>query len=97
MKSLSITVGGHSFQIRSDASAEHVESLAAEVDRRFKAIEKRGPRTEQSFRAMAMVAIVLLDELLEARERRGEAIRLSREFAIRMIERIDRILSEEQS
>ncbi len=97
MKSLSITVGGHSFQIRSDASAEHVESLAAEVDRRFKSIEKRGPRTEQSFRAMAMVAIVLLDELLEARESRGEVLRLSREFATRMIERIDRILSEEQS
>ena len=65
MKSQSIKIGGHSFQIRSDADGSHLAELAAEVERRFGTIEKRGPRGAQEFRAMTMVAIVLADACLQ--------------------------------
>ncbi len=63
MQSITITVGGHSFQIRSDAEADHVVSLAAEINRRYDGIGKKGPRASQEFRAMAMVAVMVLDEM----------------------------------
>jgi cell division protein ZapA (FtsZ GTPase activity inhibitor) len=93
MKTISVNVGGRTFQIRSDADPSRVKELAAQVTERYAAIDKRGPRGDQEFRAMAMVAIVLLDELLEARSKRDEVRRNAREFAAAMIERIDEILA----
>jgi cell division protein ZapA (FtsZ GTPase activity inhibitor) len=93
MKTISVKVGGRSFQIRSDAKAEHVRNLAAQVTERYNAIEKRGPRADQEFRTMAMVAIVLLDELTEAEEQRDKMRERAREFASSMIDKIDDILS----
>ncbi len=92
MRSYTIAIGGHSFQIRSDADAEHVKQLADELSARFDAIEKKGPRAEQEFRALAMVAIVLLDELWDARTQGDEVRGSARAFAQRMIERIDAVL-----
>jgi len=93
MKSIPVNVGGRAFQIRSDADPAHVKELAALVTERYEAIEKRGPRSDQEFRAMAMVAIVLLDELLEANETRDKVRAKAREFAQTMIDKIDAILA----
>lgn len=93
MKSISVTVGGRSFQIRSDASSAHIKELAATVTERYDAVEKRGPRADQEFKAMAMVAIVLLDELLEARAQRDKVRDRARQFAHMMIKKIDDILA----
>jgi cell division protein ZapA (FtsZ GTPase activity inhibitor) len=92
MRSYTIAIGGHSFQIRSDAEAEHVKMLVDELSSRFDAIEKKGPRAEQEFRALAMVAIVLMDELWDARAERDAIRDSARGFAQRMIERIDDVL-----
>jgi cell division protein ZapA (FtsZ GTPase activity inhibitor) len=93
MKSIPVNVGGRSFQIRSDADPAHVKDLAAQVTERYDAIEKRGPRSDQEFRTMAMVAIVLLDEMLAARKQRDAVRDRARRFARGMIEKIDRILA----
>ena len=66
--------------------------FADELSARFDAIEKKGPRAEQEFRALAMVAIVLLDELWDARTQGDEVRGSARAFAQRMIERIDAVL-----
>lgn len=92
MKSVTLTVGGRSFQVRSDAGEEHLEALAAEVDRRFRSIERRGPRGDGEMRAMTMVAIVLLDELERAEARRDAVIGRARAFAEKLIRRIDELL-----
>jgi cell division protein ZapA (FtsZ GTPase activity inhibitor) len=97
MKPVTITVGGHAFQIRSDAGAGHLEALAAEIDRRYKTIERRGPRAEQEFRALAMVAIVLLDELQRAEERRDRIAAAAADFARRLLARIDDALDPRAS
>jgi cell division protein ZapA (FtsZ GTPase activity inhibitor) len=93
MRSYTIAVGGHSFQIRSDADSEHVKQLVDEVSARFDAIDKKGPRAEQEFRALAMVAIVLMDELWDARKQREEIRENTRAFAQRLIARIDEVLT----
>lgn len=92
MKPVTITVGGHSFQIRSDTGASQLEALASEIDRRYKTIERRGPRSEQEFRALAMVAIMLLDELQRAEQRSERIAKEARGFARRLLERIDAVL-----
>lgn len=66
--------------------------MAVLVTERYKAIERRGPRTDQEFRAMAMVAIVLLDEVHEAQRQRDQLRDRAREFAKSMVEKIDTIL-----
>ena len=96
MRSYTIAIGGHSFQIRSDADPEHVKQLSDEVCARYDAIEKRGPRAEQEFRALAMVSIVLMDELWDARKQRDEIRENARAFAERLIARIDEVLSAGQ-
>jgi len=97
MRPYTIAIGGHSFQIRSDADPDHVKQLAEEVGSRYDEIEKKGPRAEQEFRALAMVAIVLMDELLDAQRQREEVRDSARAFAQRLIERIDEVLASGQT
>jgi len=97
MKSYSINLGGHSFQIRSDADEEHIGLLVDEISERFDSIKKRGPRSGQEFRSMAMVAITLLDELRETSKRHEDLRVRARAFAERLVERIDGILSRDIS
>ena len=94
MQTYTIKVGNQSFQIRSDAGENHVKNLAREVTERYRAIDKKGPRASQEFRAMAMVAIVLLDELGSTHESRDNLRKQAREFAGKMIARIDAILED---
>ena len=97
MQAYTIKVGDQSFQIRSDADEDHVKNLAREVTDRYKAIDKKGPRASQEFRAMAMVAIVLLEELDSMIESRDNLKKQSREFAEKMIAKIDAILEDGSS
>ncbi|MDD5308760.1 MAG: cell division protein ZapA [Deltaproteobacteria bacterium] len=95
MKSLTITVAGQSLQIRSDANEEHLKRLADEVNSRYTAIQKKGPRASQEFRAMALAAITLADDLIAAQER-SEIIRAeARKFAESLVARIDEMLARE--
>jgi hypothetical protein len=67
------------------------------VSARFDAIDKKGPRAEQEFRALAMVAVVLMDELWDARKQREEIRENARAFAQRLIARIDEVLTAGQA
>ena len=95
MRSINITVAGQSFQIRSDAEEDYVKQLAQEITERFVALREKGPRHNQDFKAMAMVAIGLLDELSSAREESKSVREKSRSFATRMISKIDKLLAGE--
>jgi len=93
MKSYTITIGGHTFQIRSDADPDHVRELVDEVSARYETIEKKGGKSEGEFRALAMVAIVLLDELRDAQAHRDAVRNGAKAFAEHIIARIDEILA----
>ncbi len=96
MKTYQISVGGETFPIKSDADEAHVEALAREIRERFEAIHQknRGAKSPaQTFRAMTMVAITLLDELEELRGRHGRMQQDTAAFAEQISARIDAILS----
>ena len=70
-----------------------MQVLAQEVDERFRAIKRSGARQDQEFKAMAMVAIGLLDELKMAKEGYKSLRTKARQFATKMIAKIDELLS----
>lgn len=97
MRSINITVAGQVFQIRSDADDEHLKSLASQVTERFQQISKKGGQQNQEFKAMAMVAMGLLDELTTIQKRHESLDRKAREFSSRMIATIDELLQAKSS
>ena len=95
MRSINITVAGQSFQIRSDAEEEYLKQLAEEITSRFLVLKEKGPRHNQDFKAMAMVAIGLLDELDTAKQARESVQKKAELFADQMISKIDKLLAGE--
>jgi cell division protein ZapA (FtsZ GTPase activity inhibitor) len=95
MKTYEITIGGETFPIKSDADETHVKALAQNIQERFDQMNTRkGPRASQAFRAMTMVAVVLLDELQELQGRYDGLKKDSTDFTTRMTARIDAILED---
>lgn len=96
MNTYQIKIGGETFPIKSDASEEHVLELAQTVQDRYEQMNTRkGPRASQGFRAMAMVALVILDELRELQNKHEGLKRESLDFANGLSAKIDSILSGE--
>jgi cell division protein ZapA (FtsZ GTPase activity inhibitor) len=93
MRSLNITVAGKTFQIRSDAEEGYLKSLAAEITERFTSIKRTGTRQEQEFKAMAMVAISLLDDLNTNKKILVSIRNRAKQFAEQLIAKIDGLLS----
>ncbi len=93
MRSIKITICGKTFKIRSDAEEDYLQVLAQEVDERFRVIKRSGARQDQEFKAMAMVAIGLLDELKMAKEGYTSLRTKARQFATQTIAKIDELLS----
>ncbi len=92
MRTYKITVGGHPFEVKSDASEVHLQELARKVEERFRALKKSNPRSDQDFMIMSMVAVTLLDELNQTRERFDTLFGATRNFTLGLIDRIDELL-----
>ncbi|MBN2525549.1 MAG: cell division protein ZapA [Deltaproteobacteria bacterium] len=93
MKTYQITIDRETFPIKSDASEEHVKALAQTIQKRFDDMNpRRGPRASQSFRAMTMVALVLLDELQELQAQHAALKKDAIDTATRLNDRINEIL-----
>jgi len=92
MQSYSINIGSQTIQIRSDANSEHVNKLAKMVRDKYNEFEKKGPRASQDFRAMTMVSLMLADELIESHKQNNAIESNARQFAEKMIAKIDEIL-----
>ena len=93
MRSINITVAGQVFKIKSDADEQRLKKLAVEITERFQAISKKGTGNNQEFKAMAMVAMGLLDELTDVREKHRLLEEKANDFSNRMIDTIDELLA----
>ena len=95
MKPINISVAGKTFQIKSDADEDYLKSLAREITERYGSVKKTTLRQNQELKAMAMVAIGLLDELISEREH-SESIRdKARDFAAQLVMKIDELLASD--
>lgn len=93
MKTYEITIGRETFPIKSDASEEHVKALARNIQERYDQMNTRkGPRASQGFRAMTMVALVLLDELHELEQKHTSLKKDAVSLATHLTAKIDAIL-----
>ena len=92
MRTYKISVGGHSFEVKSDAPEAHLRELAADVEERFRALKRSNARSDQDFMIMSMVAVSLLDELNRTREKCESVFKSTRSFTHRLMDRIDEFL-----
>ncbi len=97
MRSYSITVAGHSFQIKTATDETYLRRLADEVSRRVKETKLPGSRRDNEFKIVAMVAISLLDELNSARDELDKTRDDAKRFATKMIAKIDELLAHNLS
>ena len=82
MKSHQITIGGETFAIKTDGDEEHVRELARMVQERYDELNNhKGPRSSQGFRTMAMLAMAMLDELMELQGKYDSMSRETVDFA----------------
>ncbi len=95
MRTYKIHLGGHSFDVKSDAPEEHLQALALEVETRFRALKKSNARSDQDFMIMSMVAVSLLDELNRAKEKFENVFESSKTFTQKVIDCIDDFLVKE--
>jgi cell division protein ZapA (FtsZ GTPase activity inhibitor) len=96
MRTIQITVAGHTFSIKSDTSEDHMAVLAKEVDQRFRSLKgKGGTRGDQDLLIMSMVAVALLDELRSSELKSQEIQNVAADFASQIIEKIDELLVQE--
>jgi cell division protein ZapA (FtsZ GTPase activity inhibitor) len=92
MRTYKISVGGHSFEVKSDAPEERLQALAEEVENRFRSLKKSNARSDQDFMIMSMVAVSLLEELNQTRQKCDHVFESTREFTHRLMDHIDELL-----
>ena len=97
MNSVSVNVGGHSFQIKTSIDEKYIHELAAEITERVKSIRGAGRKKDQEFKIIAMVAISLLDELNTTKQSLDGTRETARQFAVKMIAKIDALLADNVS
>lgn len=72
MPKIDVVINDHSYTLAcGEGEEEHVSQLAAEVNMRAQEIAARMPRTSESM-GLVMTALMLADELYEARQEAGE-------------------------
>lgn len=92
MRTYKISVGGHSFEVKSDAPEAHLRALAAVVEERFRTLKRSNARSDQDFMIMSMVAVSLLDELNRTKEKADTIFKSTRVFTHRLIDQLDEFL-----
>jgi cell division protein ZapA (FtsZ GTPase activity inhibitor) len=65
-KRIEITLLGQSLTVKTEASAEHIRSLARYLEKRVDTLKKSG--VPDSNRALLLAALDITDELFQARE-----------------------------
>lgn len=81
-------------QIRSDADEKYLQDLADEVSERYKSLKGKGRGQDQDFKTIAMVAIVLLDELTQTKKSCESIREKAKQLSSRIVEKIDKLLEQ---
>jgi cell division protein ZapA (FtsZ GTPase activity inhibitor) len=71
MKQVDVRIGFHTYTLAcADGQEGHLQQLADEIDMRARSIKEKSPRASESM-VLVMTALMLADELYEARQEAG--------------------------
>ena len=94
-KSVTLDIAGASYRMSADADEERLQALADLVNERVEALGPRAAQQASPAQLLAMVALGLADDLLEATERRERVESVTRSALAKAISRIDQRLADD--
>jgi cell division protein ZapA len=95
-RTITLEIAGARYRMASDADEAHLERLAELINDRVAALGPKVARTASPAQLLAVVALGLADELVQAEERRKQVERAARESVGRAIERLDQAIATAQ-
>ena len=96
-RTVTLEIAGARYRMASDADEEHLKKLADVVNDRIEALGPKATRTASPAQLLAVVALGLADELVQADARRADLEASTRDALGRVIARIDRRLAAEDA
>lgn len=96
-RTVTLEIAGARYRMASDADEEHLKKLADVVNDRIEALGPKATRTASPAQLLAVVALGLADELVQADARRADLEASTRDAIRRVIARIDRRLAAEDA
>ncbi len=88
-RTVTLEIAGAKYRMTSDADEEHLARLAEMINERIDALGPKAQRTATPAQLLAVVALGLADDLLNADRRRREIEDTTRAAVQHAIERID--------
>lgn len=88
-RTVTLEIAGAKYRMTSDADEEHLARLAEMINERIEALGPKAQRTATPAQLLAVVALGLADDLLNAERQRREIEEATRSAVQRAIERID--------
>jgi cell division protein ZapA len=88
-RTVTLEIAGAKYRMTSDADEEHLARLAEMINERIEALGPKAQRSATPAQLLAVVALGLADDLLQAERRRREVEDTTRSAVQQAIERID--------
>ena len=94
-RTVTLEIAGARYKLSTDAEEAHLKALAGIVNDRIEELGPRAQRSASPAQLLALVALGLAEDLLEAERQRDEVESVARNAITRAVERIDMRLSED--
>lgn len=88
-RTITLEIAGGRYRMASDADEAHLQRLSELINDRVAALGPKVARTASPAQLLAVIALGLADELVQAEERRKHVERTARDAVGRAIERLD--------
>jgi cell division protein ZapA (FtsZ GTPase activity inhibitor) len=95
-RTITLEIAGARYRMASDADEAHLTRLSELINDRVTALGPKVARTASPAQLLAVVALGLADELVQAEERRKHVERTARDTVGRAIERLDQAITAAQ-
>lgn len=95
-RTITLEIAGARYRMASDADESHLARLSELINDRVAALGPKVARTASPAQLLAVVALGLADELVQAEERRKHVERTAKDAVGRALERLDVAITQAQ-
>ncbi|MBN8615688.1 MAG: cell division protein ZapA [Deltaproteobacteria bacterium] len=95
-RTITLEIAGARYRMASDADESHLTRLSDLINDRVAALGPKVARTASPAQLLAVVALGLADELVQAEERRKHVERTAKDAVGRALERLDHAITSAQ-